>query len=389
MNNYKGYIYSGFMFLCRLFPIRNKVVFQSFDGKNQGDNPRAIYEELRRSHVHSRYIWIVNDPVKQQVEGAQCVGRFSLRSLFHLATARVWVDNSRKRDWVIKRRGQYYIQTWHGGIALKKIEKDAAETLPVDYIRNAIHDSKLIDLLLSGSRWNTVNYRKAFWYNGVIYECGLPRSDVYFKDPRMERDKIISFFHLNKDDRLALYAPTFRNDGEMKCYLKDYDRVLAALNAKWGGNWRIIVRLHPNIQTKKDMIPFTDTVLDGSAYPDISTEIIASDLMITDYSSCMFDAMNIRKKVIIYAEDLEAYLTDRGLYFSFDDLPFPFADSSEKLIKAILEYCEEDYRYNVERFVAQYPIFDDGHSSERVVAVIKKMLENKLNQEGLMMYGEK
>ena len=121
------------MYLCRLFPIENKAVFMGFFGKSYSDNPRAIYEEMLNENIDMKYIWLMKeDSVK--IPNAIVVKPLSFRGLFHQATARLWIDNCRKSAWIVKRKGQYYIQTWHGGIGVKKAEKDTENVLSMEYI---------------------------------------------------------------------------------------------------------------------------------------------------------------------------------------------------------------------------------------------------------------
>mgnify|MGYP000015632013 FL=1 len=109
----KGVIARGFMYLCRIFPITNKVVFSSFDGKNFGDDPKAIFDEMIKQGIETEYIWLLDDIKFDVPENVKLVKAFSILAIYHLATAKVWVDNCRKHAWTVKRKGQYYIQTWH------------------------------------------------------------------------------------------------------------------------------------------------------------------------------------------------------------------------------------------------------------------------------------
>lgn len=172
-----------------LFPLQNKIVFSSFDGKTFGDNPKAIYDYMISNNYSYRYIWFMYDD--RSIENAKVVKAYSFKALYHQATAKVWVFNSRQREWMVKRKGQTYIQTWHAGITMKKVEMDAIDKLPAYYIEEAKHDSQMIDYLISASRWNTNNYKDAFWYTGRILEIGIPRSDVFYKEPNPIKKKSI------------------------------------------------------------------------------------------------------------------------------------------------------------------------------------------------------
>ena len=191
---FRGAVGNLLMRIFGLLPLRHVVVFSAFDGKMYGDNPRAIYEEMLSRNLPMKYVWLLRD-TNTNVPGARVVKANSIASLYYLSTARLWVDCSRKREWVVKRKGQYYVQTWHGDLCLKKIEGDAEGALPQSYIQAAKHDSEIADLMLSGSRFSTNLMRRAFWYKGEIAETGMPKSDVFFKDKKATRDYSYMYLH--------------------------------------------------------------------------------------------------------------------------------------------------------------------------------------------------
>lgn len=370
----RGIVAHIFMKFCILFPIEDKIVFMSFYGKSFGDSPKSIYNQLVKTNIKTKVIWILDDN-KIQIPGAEVIKSSSFRAIYHLATAKIWIDNSRKRWWIIKRKNQYYIQTWHAGITMKKVEKDAINSLSQDYIKSAKHDSEMADLFISGSKWNTENYRQSFWYTGEILESGLPRSDIFFT--KNGSDKIREQYNVTDKEKIALYAPTFRVDGNTKCYNMDFQSVIRTLEKKWGGTWKILVKFHPNILTKKEELKYSNNVIDASLHSDINELILVSDVLITDYSSCMFDAMNIGKTIILYATDIDEYYKDRGTYFSFEELPFPLATTNKELVDIILDFDNNKYKNTVKYFLEQHKIFDDGHASEKIVERICDILRVK------------
>ena len=106
----------------------------------------------------------------------------SIKWIYEVVTAKVWIDNSRKLRYVRKRKGQFYIQTWHGDIGMKKVEKDAIQSLPYEYVQAAKNDSKMADLFVAGNEWITQQYKNAFWYDGPVAKCGYPRRDILYRE---------------------------------------------------------------------------------------------------------------------------------------------------------------------------------------------------------------
>lgn len=374
MYSLKGTIGNLFMRCCAVLPLKKKAVFVSYSGSSCSDNPKAIYEAMKELAPDYEYIWLMEDP-NAEIPGAKAARFGSFRGLYHMATARLWVDNARKREWTVKRKGQYYVQTWHGGFALKKVEADAQDKLPAQYIRNAKRDSEMADLFISGCTWCTKNYRDAFWYDGPILEYGQPRSDIFYRDPGEICRRVREHYGLDGETRLALYAPTFRVEHRMDCYDMDYTALLSALEEHWGGKWKILVRLHPNVADQQGMISYSDSVLNGSAYQDINELIVSSDLLISDYSSCMFDAMEAGKRVILYASDLERYNADRGTYLALDELPFPLAQSNGELSAAVRDFDQRDFQSKVKCFMEKVGFFNSANAAERTAHYILERLE--------------
>lgn len=371
----KRTIYRALLYLLRLFPInKNKVLFCSYHGSSYSGNPKYIAEALANSSSCADIVWLASQELNLP-KGMRSVSIKGLAALYEYATAQVWIDDSRKPVWLVKRKKQYYIQTWHASIGLKKAEGLALDTLPEEYIDSAKNDSKMANLFLSDSRWLTNNYREAYWYTGKILEKGLPREDVLYNDHRPYRKKLIEEYGFLENTHFVLYAPTFRNSGDLTCYDIDYQRMLNTLSIKTGFNWKIIVRLHPNIQDKQDLIKYDNNILNGSKYNDINELILASDLFISDYSSCIFDAAIAKVPSIIYASDIQEFTkNERGLFFSWDELPFNIARNNDELNIIINRLQRDECLLEVSNFLKKCGFVENNHASEDVAEIINKII---------------
>ena len=141
-----------------------------------------------------------------------------------------------------KRKGQVYIQTWHSSLRLKKIEKDAIDSLGKDYEKSAFEDSSKIDLLLSGCDFSTEIFRRAFWYDGEIMKSGTPRSDILINAPKYIRKKIFEYYNIPVNNKLVLYAPTFRDNKKADLFGMNFDKLSVALkstNHEWTIGYRL------------------------------------------------------------------------------------------------------------------------------------------------------
>ena len=305
-----------------LFRSQNKIVITSFYGRGYGDNFKPIVEELLKRGENLDIVWLTADDAaaKSLPSGVRPVPYTAKNRIHELCTAKIWLDNCRKGARV-KKPGQWYLQTWHG-FALKRIERDAIESLPADYAEYASRDSAQTDLIVSNSALMTKIYKESFWYSGEVAEFGSPRNDVLFAPAENLREKVRQELRLPQDCRMALYAPTFRADGSLDAYCVDYARLQKALVQRFGGNWVVLIRLHPNVMAKAKNLKFDGvTTFDATRYNDMQELLAAADAVISDYSSLMFDYGLTKRPCFQFAVDIEAYRKDRNFYFPLSKMP--------------------------------------------------------------------
>ena len=349
-----------------------KAVCQSFYGRGWSDSPAAVGEELRKRGY--TVCWVVKgeQEANSLPEGVKPLLLDSAAAIYHQCTAGVWVDSCRKWAYTKKRGRQLYIQTWHG-FPLKRIEKDAEKALPEDYIRAARQDSRMADLFVSNSRFLTEIYQKGFWYDGEVLECGFPRNDILAREHPDLESKVRRALSLPEDKKLLLYAPTFRKDKGVSVFDVDFSRCARALGNRFGGEWTVLLKLHPNIAGKAAEIPFDpEVVKNASEYPDIQELYLASDALLTDYSSVMFDYMATRKPCFLYVNDLEAYRGDRNFYFDLQKLPYLLTEDNDGLEQAIRSFDEEEQAAREEQFREEFGVQETGHAAQAVADWIEQ-----------------
>lgn len=365
----KALRHQAYLAYCRTLPIQqNKIILWSDNFKTFGCSPKyiALYLAERYPEKHD-IVWVLERerPIPADLPaGIRIVRYFSMEYLKEIATAKVVISNHRTSDYHFfrKRKGQYYIQTWHGGLALKMIEADAPG-LPESYVKAAKADSQKMDLLLSGWEANTQIFKRAFWYDGEILNVGTPRCDSFFGDVAAIREKVYRFYDIPAEKKLALYAPTFRKDKSASVFGMDF----AMLQGTLGDDWVVGCRLHPNIDTPTP----EDHCIAMSKYPDMQELLIACDLLITDYSSSMFDMAVAGKRCALYMPDLENYLqNERGMYFDIDKLPFPKSENMEGLCQAVSDF--NGYEAKLEEFLKKAGSYENGNAAH---AVAQRILE--------------
>lgn len=359
--------------LCYPLPVqKQKIIFSNFNGGGFGDNPKYVAEACIRRGLPYKLYWVCTNPKADGPYPAELtlIRPNTLSFVYHMATARFWVDNTRKLYYFKKKKNQLYIHTAHGGPGMKRIERDAQEGLTPEYVAYAKRDSAHMDLLLSNCRFFTQCLRSSYWYDGPILEKGIPKNDLYFRNVPEQRKLIRDYYGLPEDARLVLYVPTWREDRKLNVYHLDFEGCLNAFEERFGGSWYMLMRMHPNVNADDFDIRYTDRVLNASPYPNVQELLAGGDAVITDYSSCGFDYIQLDRPSFIYAEDYEQMKHDRGFYLELDEIPVPAAFSNEEMIQNIREFSWEEYECRRAPFMERMDYYDDGHASDAVVDYI-------------------
>nr|WP_296461089.1 CDP-glycerol glycerophosphotransferase family protein [uncultured Acetatifactor sp.] len=352
------------------FPIKsNRIFVNVYDGRGIGDHPKYIIQELNKINSNIDVVWYARKE-NTDLPITFCKPN-GIRALYFMATSKVWIATVRMPLYIVKKRRQYYIQTWHGSLPLKHIEKDCATSLSERYVIQAKHDSKMIDVFISNSKFRTNNFKTAFWYSGDVWEIGSPRDSIFF-DPRIKEG--CKERHGLSDRKIILYAPTFRGKTGTGNLDIDYLTIKRVLEEKTNESWTVIVRLHPKIADITDDLSLPDGVIDMSKVKDPQEVLVMADIVLTDYSGLMFDAMQADIPVLLYANDIDSYNSDRGFYFSFDELPFLLATNNNQLIDNLLKFNIDEYRESATKFSKKVGIIKNSDASkiaaERVNSII-------------------
>ena len=354
---------------------KGRMMCWAYTFKQYSCNPRYLTEHLLENNTEFEIFWVFRGNVDTSGvdKRIKCVRYKSLQYYILVNTAEFFITNARTDPYRIywhKRKGQKYVMLWHGGVALKRIEKDAEAQLSYSYLKKAKIDSKVCDLMVSGCRFQTSLLKEKFWYDGEILERGIPRNDVFFdkaRHPEM-KERICHKYGISPDSRIVLYAPTFRRNKSIEPYRIDWSRVVPELRKIYGTEKiSILLRLHPNLIGKADASSLIndESVIDVTRYHDMQELLCISDLLITDYSSSMFDITMLKKPCMLYATDIEKY--NRGYYFDFAELPFPLARNEEELIGNIRTFDSAAYDESVESFFEKHiGLCEDGNASKAI-----------------------
>ena len=358
---------------------RNKIVFNNFNGRGYGCNPKYIAEEILRQNLPYDLVWLVNDLNEPMPAKIRKVLYNSVDSAYEVATAKVIVTNYKTLlPFPSKKQGQYFITTWHG-LEFKKVEQEAEDKLSPDYVKQSKINSKITDLMLADSELGFEVMSQSFWYAGEIMKCGLPRNDIFFR----RDDKIISRIRENLNvpakNKIIMYAPTFRDNPAAFAEVYDFDakRLLKTFEKKFGGKWTLLIRFHPNIagtDFAQKFLAGSENIINVTNYPDMQELIIASDVLISDYSGVIYDFMLCGKPVFIFAKDYDDYPKERGFKQLYFDLPYKVNRTENELLNCIRTFNAKSLKSKIKRFMEVVKPFDNGHASEAVVARIKAVI---------------
>lgn len=385
----KRFVIILYRIMCTVLPVnKRRIVFDSSLGKSYSGNPRHIFEYMVENGYQEKYecTWFYsNMPYPIPGDGYQFrYGRF--RYLYYMATARIWIFDCRQPEWLIKRKNCFYIQTWHG-TPLKRLVLDMDDVFMKNesdiktYQSGFVKNVQIWDFLISQNPFSSVTFRRAFAFERDMLEIGYPRNDILFSKNNEEDIALLKQrLGLPKDKKILLYAPTFRDDefDENSSYKfspkLSFDRLQEVLE----DDYILIVKYHYLIMDYIDWFPYKDFIFHFDQSDDIAELFLVSDMMITDYSSVMFDYSILRRPMLFYAYDLEKYKNElRGFYFDYEDeVPGPISTDTETLIRHILQYDASAYEEKYEKFCQKYNPWDDGHASEQVVEVIEKIVRN-------------
>ena len=340
---------------------REAVYFESFYGRNATDNPRALDAEVARSHPELGRFWGIDDASIPTPPGSVPVIRGTREWWEARATSRYVVANDWLRRQFQPQPFQVVLQTWHGSM-LKRIGLDRPN-LPRSKQQVILRERAKWDLLLSQNGHSTEILRSAYAWDRPIMEEGYPRNDgLSTGDGAQIRAKL----GIAPGQTAVLYAPTWREHLTSMVTFLDLEQLTRDL----GDDYVLLLRGHSRTVAHGGSVTLPG-VIDVTTYPDITELFLAADVLITDYSSVMFDFSVTRRPMIFFVPDMDDYRDSlRGVYFDLSEVaPGPVLYHQDEVSAALLELDQHPERYAelYETWVRRFNQHDDGHSAERVV----------------------
>lgn len=373
-----------------IIPLNEKrILFFSFGGKQYSDSPKYIYETWISSDVENEIFWAFKEPKKycdylKTSPSVKIIKYMSLDFLLVFFTSKVIITNDFIATFLPIKKNQILLNTWHGGSPLKTVGLLQENVTLYDELFFKIHSKKYSAFLSSSSFMTNEVFKKSFSYSGEILEFGMPRNAILLKEHNEIIEKVYRYFGINRDSniRIVLYAPTFRGFTSSASFLTEEqqfstEKILTTLNKKFKKKFIFLFRAHHTMDIKLS----SKNSLDATNYPDMQELLCASDILITDYSSCMGDMSLMRKPVFLYTPDLEEYTRDRGFYWSIYSLPFPIAKREKDFITEINKFDYTKYNKDVENYLLELCSFENEFSTQKTMEWIKKNMEEGKNEK--------
>lgn len=363
---YKTYYYcmSSILKIIRLFvETDNKLIlFVSYGGRHFNDSPKCIYEAMLIDPRFKDYklVWAFLEPELVDINTPKI--RIDSWSYFKTALkARCWVTNVViERGLNFKGKNTFYLHTTHTTLPKKMGYDDKSDSfsLPCGF---------KYDCSCAQSEMEKQMQQSMFRLNAdKILVSGYPKNDILCNYTDKIRQSIRRKLGVTADRKLILYAPTYRDIsfGAMRCPI-DFKKWEESL----GSDYAVLFRAHPVVANETKIDSSTGFVFDVSSYPDNTELMIASDILISDYSGIFFEYGVQDKPMYCFAYDYEQYIKVRELYFDIRDL-IPGGHLSEvDLLDYIKRSTFEDVRYQIEVFRNLY-VAEYGHATEKCLDTI-------------------
>lgn len=386
-NSFNFFISSIFCQFLYLLPInKNKIILINYINKGYCCNPKYIAEELIKRNTNYKIIWFTSKKIDYSKHFPQKLKVINISNfflaLYELATAKVWINNARMslftKVGLRKKPNQLYLNTWHGSLGIKKMDfqvKAFLNSANKDWIKDSTYDAKICNYGITNSQFEQEVFREGLLYKNLL-NLGHPRNDIFFiSNSTNIKQKVYNSYNIPEYKKIILYAPSFRDNMRMDWFKADFGKIKQAADQRFGKNFIVAVRFHPRLKEKsKQYINKSEFIIDMSEYDDIQEIMYCTDIMITDYSSCIFDFLLSQKPGFIYAEDISNYNNERGFYYRLEETPFPIAESNEQLYNNIITFDETVYKMKIEHFLDARGCIEDGKASKRVVDFISNFI---------------
>jgi CDP-glycerol glycerophosphotransferase len=356
--------------LLRLPADETLAVYSAYWHRGYACNPAAIYEKARELSPGVRGVWAVDRTrASDMPAGVDFVVAGTVPYYRTLARAKYLINNVNWPDWAEKRPDAVHVMTHHGtplkAMGLDQLAHPAA--MKETDIAALMRRVDRWDFSITANAFTTEQWERAYPSRYETLQVGYPRNDRLVRTTPDAVAGIRQRLEIPPDKTVVLYAPTHREwqpDGQLVLDVEDLAR-------RFGPDHVVLVRAHYfNVKPGLAAVNAAGRVVDVSGYPVVEDLYLASDVLITDYSSVMFDFAVLDRPIVVFAPDWQAYQLLRGVYFDLmAEPPGAVATTYPELLDIFRTgaYADEDAATARRHFRARFCDFEDGNAAERVV----------------------
>lgn len=350
-----------------VFPIkRNRINFSANRGKNISCNPKYIYEYMKENFPGEYdYVWECDNDNVNMGDDTKIVKPGSVRAFYYLMTSKIIIRNDGLGSYIPKRKNQFFINTWHGGGAYKRVGSEVGNENKAEIIIQKICGEQT-DMFVSSSKvFSKVMAKSKSIREDKFFEVGMPRNDFLIQGTKKNvREKVLRYFNISNEKKMVLFAPTYRGtetDASFDTEI-DIEKCLNALERRFGGEWIFLMRKHHFVKSVQ-----MHGCIDASQYPDMQELLYSVDTFITDYSSSIWDFSLTFKPGFLFVPDLEEYTKERSFYTDPETWAFPLAKNNDELRNLILNYDVEVSDKKIKEHHRLLGIKETGEATKKIV----------------------
>lgn len=362
------------LLLCWIPVKKNRIVIYSLKQHGYSCNLKYLTEYLRTNRAGDyELLWIVRSEEDRELliqRGIPAAKTLSWAHFSYRHRAGIVITNDEFYPMCLRRRGQFFVNTWHGAINYKKIGYDALGfTNPIQELIYRMNNP-CPDVFVSGSRSFTDTTSTSFRFPREIFlEAGLPRNDILVNGlPTEDLAQLKARLGIPEEKKAVLYAPTFRKGKAGPACQPDFDKLTRSLGERFGGEWVVLLRQHYFVDSREE---FGTQVINVSGHEDMQELILVSDCMVSDFSSCMWDFILTGKPCFVFAQDLEDYCSgDRSFFIPVEQWPYPLTGETESLCGAIETFDENAYTQRIRGHLEGFGSHDRGTAAQSLVRIL-------------------
>lgn len=361
------------MFLFFLPLKKNRIMFYANNRKGYVCNPAALMETIRHNNPDEyELIWVTRFPESCETrEGVTVVKQRSLAYYIFFLRTKYMITNDMIDESLFKKSGQVFLSTWHGGGAYKKV---GVSTLSenTNFAHNFSKWYGRLDYFVSSCHACTEMYAEAFGLKKQQFlETGTPRNDIFFHRHEEIGKRVRNFYGLSEQTKLLLFAPSFQMSAPEK---EHYDRnklltVATQLQEKTGTSWVILYRTHYLCEEEKNAAQ--PRLLDGNAYYEMQDLLYVADVLVTDFSSCIWDFSLTGRPIILLENRLREYeAEDRGFFVPYESWPYLKVNDIEDLTDAIFCNLTRDFTSIYAKHWEEMGSFESGNACNMIINTV-------------------